>query len=155
MPTLVTVQLPTHTMSTSGQDPFTGTWIFSGARSALSTPMPRSWVLQIIASESDVSHREEIMASDGSAMTVVLHATFDGEDHAVNGSPLMDAIACTRPGPRVIASTGKKAGTVTLTDTLTVSPDGEVLTLTYSIFDGSQEVAKGTGIFERSRAESQ
>ena len=142
-------------MSNSGQDPFTGTWVFSGSRSALSTPVPQSWVLQIRASESDVSHREEIITSDGSEMTVVLHATFDGEDHAVSGSPLMDTVACTRPVPHVIAGTGKKAGAVTLTDTLTASPDGEVLTLTYSIFDGNQEVAKGTGIFERRRAESQ
>jgi hypothetical protein len=117
--------------------------------------MPQSWVLQIRASESDVSHREEIITSDGSEMTVVLHATFDSEDHAVSGSPLMDTIACTRPTPHVIAGTGKKAGAVTLSDTLTASPDGEVLTLTYSIFDGNQEVAKGTGIFERRRAESQ
>jgi hypothetical protein len=130
-------------------DPFTGTWVFSGARSALSTPMPRSWLLRIEASESDVSHREEIIGFDGSAMTVALHATFDGNDSAVSGTALMDTIACTRPAPRVIASTGKKAGAVTLTDTLTVSPDGEVLTLIYSIFSGKQEVAKGTGIFEK------
>ena len=117
--------------------------------------MPQSWVLQIRASESDVSHREEIITSDGSEMTVVLHATFDGEDHTVSGSPLMDTIACTPPAPHVIAGSGKKAGAVILTDTLTASPDGEVLTLTYSIFDGNQEVAKGTGIFERRRAESQ
>src|SRR5688500_6932927 len=136
-------------MSTSGQDPFTGTRVFSGARSVLSTPMPQSWVLQIRASESDVSHREEIITSDGSELTVVLRATFDGEDHAVSGSPLMDTIALTRSAPHVIAGTGKKAGAVTLTDTLTASPDGKVLTLTYSVFDGDQEVAKGTGIFER------
>jgi hypothetical protein len=116
--------------------------------------MPQRWVLQIRASESDVLHREEIITSDGSEMTVVLHATFDGEDCAVSGSPLMDTVACSRPAPNVIASTGKKAGAVTLTDTLTTSPDGEVLTLTYSIFDGDQEVARGTGIFERRRAES-
>jgi hypothetical protein len=139
-------------MSNPGQDPFTGTWVFSGARSTLSTPMPRSWILQIRASGSDISHREEIVTSDGSEMTVVLHATFDGEDCAVNGSPLMDTVACTRPAPHLIASVGKKAGAVTLTDTLTVSRDGQVLTLTYSILDGTQEVAKGTGIFER-RAE--
>jgi hypothetical protein len=141
-------------MSISGQDSFTGTWEFSAARSALSTPMPQRWVLQIRASESDVLHRDEIITSDGSEMTVVLHATFDGEDCAVSGSPLMDTVACSRPAPNVIASTGKKAGAVTLTDTLTTSPDGEVLTLTYSIFDGDQEVARGTGIFERRRAES-
>jgi hypothetical protein len=111
--------------------------------------MPRSWVLQIVASESDISHREEIIASDGSEMTVVLHTTFDGEDHPVSGSPLMDTVACTRLARHAIASTGKRAGAVTLTDTLTVSPDGEVLTLIYSVFDGNQEVAKGTGIFER------
>lgn len=116
--------------------------------------MPQSWVLQIRASESDVSHREEILTSDGSEMTVVLHATLNGEDHAVSGSPLMDTIALTRPAPHVIAGTGKKAGAVTLTDTLTASLDGEVLTLTYSIFDGNREVARGTGIFERRRAEA-
>ena len=141
-------------MSTSEQDPFTGTWVFSAARSDLSTPMPQSWILEMRASESDVSHREEIITADGSEATVALHATFDGEDHAVSGSPLMDTVECTRPSPHVFGSTGKKAGAVTLTDTLTVSPDGEVLTLTYSIFDGNQEIAKGTGIFERRRAES-
>src|SRR5687768_7037070 len=105
-------------MSTSGQDPFTGTWVFSRARSALSTPLPQRWVLQIRASESGVSHREEIITSDGSEMTLVLHATFDGEDYAVSGSPLMDTIALTRPAPNVIAGTGKKTGAVTITDTL-------------------------------------
>ena len=55
--------------------------------------MPQSWVLQIRASESDVSHREELITSDGAELTVVLHATFDGEDYAVSGSPLMDTIA--------------------------------------------------------------
>jgi len=142
-------------MSASEHDPFTGTWVFSAARSDLSTPMPQSWVLQMRASESDVSHREEIITADGSEATVVIHATFDGEDHPVSGSPLMDTVTCTRLTPHLIGSTGKKAGAVTLTDTLTVSLDGEVLTLTYSIFDGSQEIAKGTGIFERRPAESQ
>lgn len=117
--------------------------------------MPQSWVLQIMASESGLSHREEIITSDGSEMTVVIHATFDGEDHAVSGSPLMDTVACVRLAPHLIASTGKKAGAVTLTDTMTTAPDGEVLTLTYSIVDGDQEIAKGTGIFERRRAASQ
>jgi hypothetical protein len=139
-------------MITPGQDPFTGTWVFNAARSVLSTPMPRGWVLQITASESDISHREEIIAADGSEMTVALRATFDGQDCPVTGSPLMGVIACTRPDPHVITSTGKQAGAVTLTDTLTVSPDGDVLTLTYSIVDGDPEVAKGTAIFERRRA---
>jgi hypothetical protein len=49
----------------------------------------------------------------------------------------------------VIASTGKKAGAVTLVDTLTAAPDGQTLTLRYSVFDGTREIAKGTGIFER------
>ena len=113
--------------------------------------MPQSWVLQIMASESDVSHREEITAFDGSQTIVVLNAKFDGADYAVSGSPLMDTLSCTRLAHHVIASTGKKAGAVSLTDTLTASPDGEVLTLTYSIFDGAREIAKGTGIFERRR----
>jgi hypothetical protein len=73
-------------MNTSGRDPFTGTWVFSSARSAMSTPMPRNWVLRIVASEAGITHREEIIASDGSEMTVALHATFDGKDCVVNGS---------------------------------------------------------------------
>lgn len=137
------------TMSTTEKDPFTGTWVFSHARSALSTPMPRNWVLHINASASDVSHREEIINADGSETTVVLHPRFDGEDHTVSGTPLMDSITCTRVGSHALACSGKKAGAVTLRDTLIVSPDGGTLTLNYSIFDGNQEVAKGTGIFER------
>ena len=139
-------------MSTSGPDPFTGTWVFNGARSDLSTPTPRSWVLQITASEADISPREEIVAADGSEMTVMLRATFDGDHHAVSGTPLIDTIACTRPARHVIASTGKKAGAVTLTDTLTTSPDGQVLTLIYSIFDDAREVAKGTAVLDKRRA---
>jgi len=141
-------------MSASGQDPFTGTWAFSGVRSDLSTPAPKRWVLQIKASQSDVSHREDIVTSDGSRMTVALQARFDGQEYPVSGSPLTETIACTRLDSHLIASTGRKGGVVTLTDTLAVSPEGDVLTLTYSISGGAEEVAKGTAIFERAEPES-
>ena len=88
----------------------------------------------------------------GSQRAVEADAESDGDHHAVSGTPLMDTIACTRPARHVIASTGKKAGAVTLTDTLTTSPDGQVLTLIYSIFDDAREVAKGTAVFDKRRA---
>ncbi len=83
---------------------------------------------------------------------MTLRATFDGADHIVSGSPLMDTIACTRADRLVIASTGKKAGAVTLASTLTAASDGETLTLRYSLLDGGQEIASGIGIFGRQRS---
>jgi len=88
----------------------------------LSTPAPRSWIQRIRASDSEVSVREEILASDGSRMTVGLQARFDGQQYSVTGSAIADALAYTRVDRHTIVGTGTKGGVVVLKDADGIGP---------------------------------
>jgi hypothetical protein len=130
-------------------DPFTGVWKFSPQWSALSTPQPRSWIQRIRATADEVSVREEIVGSDGVGITVTVQARFDGKAYPVNGSLIADTIVYSRPDTHNISSIGKKDGVLSLQETLTASPQGHILTLSYKAYSGFREVAKGTAVFEK------
>lgn len=130
-------------------DPFTGTWRFSDRLSRLSDPTPRRWVQTIVATGYELIVREDIVRSNGAASEVRVWAKFDGEDYAVMGSPLADFIAYTRGDRNSISGTGKKNGVVTFTETITVSDDGKVLTLVYSVQTGASQVSRGVAVFEK------
>jgi hypothetical protein len=121
----------------------------------MSTRPPRSWIQRIRASDVDVEVAEEILTLDGARMTVHIQARFDGHEYPVSGSPLADAITYTRPDRYTITGIGKKNGSVSLTETLRASRDGGLLTLSYSIYAGAQELARGTAILERVNIESE
>lgn len=131
------------------RDPFTGSWTFLAERSKLSTPPPRSWIQHIEASLDRLSVREEIVASNGVAITISVRARFDGREYAVSGSPLADKIAYTRVDRNHISGIAQKNGNVSLRETIAVSPDGHTLTLIFSAYSGAREVANGMAMFER------
>jgi hypothetical protein len=130
-------------------DPFTGTWRFNAQLSRLSTPLPQSWVQQIIATRDEVRVQETIIRPDGSQTLVEVLARFDGKDYPVTGSPAADTIAYERASDNSISGTGKKNGVVSLTETVTVAPERHSLTLSYSIHNGGLEVARGIAVFEK------
>jgi hypothetical protein len=57
--------------------------------------------------------------------------------------------AYTRVNRNSIRGTGKKNGAITLTETISVNPDGRILTLSYTIHNGAQEIARGIAVFEK------
>jgi hypothetical protein len=130
-------------------DPFTGTWRFNAQLSKLSTPSPRSWVQEIIASPDEVEVHENIVRPDGSQTVVTVLARFDGREYPASGSHAADTIAYTRVDRNSILGTGRKNGVITLTETVTVSPASQNLTLRYSILGGAEEVANGVAVFEK------
>jgi hypothetical protein len=130
-------------------DPFTGTWRFNAKRSKLSTPLPQSWVQQIIVMRDEVWVRETIVRMDGSRTVVEVLARFDGNDYPVAGSPVADTIAYKRVSSNIISGIGKRNGDITPTETVTVTPQTRTLTLSYSIRSGTLEVANGIAVFER------
>lgn len=138
-------------MSGIKRDPFTGTWAFDGERSNLSTPSPQSWIQELKVSDAEVSVRERIVATDGSRLSVSVHARCDGAQYPVIGSPVADAISYTRADPHTLVGTGTKDESVSLGETVLVSPDGGTLTLTYALYRGTREVASGTAVFQRAR----
>jgi hypothetical protein len=97
----------------------------------------------------DIRIRERISRSDGSRTIISVDARFDGNDHAVTGSPIVDTIIYQRSAPNRITATGKKAGVITLTETISTGPDGQGMTLIYVVYRGTHPVATGTAVFER------
>jgi len=132
-------------------DPFTGTWNFSPKRSKLDTPLPRTWVQEIVATPDEIVVREDIVRSNGISSNVRIWARFDGTDYPVSGMPLVESMAYRRLDSHRISGIGKKNGIVALTETVTVGADGNVLTLIYTVQPGpsSPVVARGIAVFEK------
>ena len=92
--------------------------------------------------------QETIVRSDGSQTVVEVMANFDSADYPVTGSPAA-AVAYRRVSSNSISGTGKKDGVITLMETVTVAPENNTLTLSYSIHSGAHVAASGIAVFER------
>jgi hypothetical protein len=114
-------------------DPFSGFWTLVPGESKLAGPMPRRWTETLDVGEQTISVKEEIAGADGRTLIVTVDGAFDGRDYHVNGSPLADVIAYTRPGLHRIDGVAKKDGRVVLTESVTVSEDGRTLTMGYVV----------------------
>src|SRR4051794_39861009 len=112
-------------------DPFTGFWTLVPEQSTLAGPIPRRWTETLQVSETSIQVREEIINADGRTAIVTVSASFDGRDYEIEGSPLADAIAYTRPDRYRIDGIAKNKGRVVLTESVTVSEDGRALTMGY------------------------
>jgi hypothetical protein len=132
-------------------DPFTGTWTFNPALSKLDTPLPVRWVQVIFATRDELVIHENIVRLGGPQSDVRIWARFDGSDYPISGLPIADSIAYMRVNRHGISGTGKKNGVVTVTETLTVAPNGQVLTLIYSVQNGASQVARGVAVFDKER----
>jgi hypothetical protein len=102
-------------------DPFSGFWTLVPGESKLAGPMPRRWTETLDVGDEAISVKEEITGADGRTLVVTVDGAFDGRDSRVNGSPLADVIAYTRPGSHRIDGVAKKDGRVVLTESITVS----------------------------------
>lgn len=134
------------------RDPFTGRWLYLPERSKSTGPKLERWVQWIEATTEEIRVREEVAVATGQRANVSTKARFDGKEYPVIGSSLVNAIAYTRPGRRKIKGTGKKNGSVTLQEIITVTGDDGTLTLTFEIFAGERGVIVGFAVFERELA---
>jgi hypothetical protein len=135
---------------TKPPDPFTGLWKFLHDRSTTSSPPPHTWTQRIEATTHEVTVREEIVTTAGTPPTVVeIQARFDGLEYPVTGSTVADTITYSRIDTHRIAGTGMTNGRTTLRESLAVSPDGQTLTVTYTIYRGDRILANGIAIFEK------
>ncbi len=135
-------------------DPFTGTWKFTAQKSKLSTPLPKSWVQEIVATRDEIVVHEDIVRLNGPRTRIRIWARFDGTDYPVNGSPILDTIAYTRVNSHTVSAIGKKGTVMAVTETVTVAPDGRILTLVYSYQSGTSPIARGVAVFEKTVSEA-
>ena len=129
-------------------EPFQGTWRFIPQLSSMYSPVPHSWVQEIIAGPDLVAVREEIVKSDGTELVLRVRARFDGVDYPVEGSHAVDTIAYTRADRHSICGIGKKDGRVSYTSTVLADPEERKLTLIYSYLFGERTFAHGVAVFQ-------
>jgi len=133
----------------SGGDPFSGTWALNPSRSKIPLPVPKSQIARVTADASDIEITEEIVNESGERLTVHVKAKFDGKDYPITGTPYADAGAYQRVGRNTIKGVAKKAGKVIMHETVVVSPDGKILTGTYSGTDAAGKQVTAVAVFEK------
>lgn len=107
------------------------------------------WTQEIVAGRAGLTVREAFTIADGTETTLSVQAAFDGTDYAVEGSAAIETMAYERPDPNTIVATGKKSGSVCLTETVTVEAATGMMTQRYQVYRGAYVVATGVAVFER------
>jgi hypothetical protein len=114
-------------------NPLSGTWTLDTARSTFGSAVPIKSQTRTYEVTGDRQRcRIESLDTTGVRIAYGYDAGLDGRDYTMTGSGMpggADMIALTRVDERRTSASLKKAGTVVMTATLTVSPDGKVLTI--------------------------
>jgi hypothetical protein len=114
-------------------NPLSGTWTLNVARSTFGSAVPIERQTRTYDMTGDRQRcRIESLDTTGARVAYGYDARVDGRDYPMTGSGMpggADTIALTRVDESRTTASLKKAGTVVMTATLTVSPDGTVLTI--------------------------
>lgn len=142
----VTAQTP------PAKDPAHGVWTLNVEKSTFSPgPAPKSGTVTIEAAgplARKVS--AEGVGPDGAAVKWGYSGTIDGKDIAVTGTNAdAETVSIRRVARRVVETTFKRGGKVTLVNTSTVSPDGKTLTVVSKGTSASGEKVANTQVFDR------
>jgi hypothetical protein len=130
-------------------DPFTGDWTLDPDASRLSVPAPEEWTQAIEASAEGLRVRERIVGAAGAVTEHAIDARFDGAEYAVTGSPLVETMTYTRPGPRRIDGVARKAGVVIFRETVVVSDDGDTMAAMVAIQRPDGTTIESVAVFSR------
>ena len=132
-------------------DPFNGTWKLNVAQSKVMLPPPKSQIMRVEVDSQKLTMNEEVVAANGQRFNVRFTANLDGRDYVVEGTPLADTVAFTRPDKRVLDGTAKKRGQIVVREKLTVSPNGRRIAHEYSVTDGAGVTTPYTAVWDRMR----
>ncbi len=135
--------------SCAAGDPFVGNWRLNLAKSRLPAPLPQKQDVSIQISDQIIRLQEDIVSDNGDKLTIKVHAKFDGQDYAIDGSPYADTVAYTRVDRNTIKGRGKKGRNVILDETAVVSSNGRTLTTTYSGIDASGRPGTYVAVFDK------
>ena len=130
-------------------DPFTGHWTLDHDVSRFAASAPAAWTQEIVASGEQLQARERVVNAAGAVSEHSIEARFDGAEYPVNGSPFVDTMTYTRPGPRRIDGVARKSGVVVFRETVIVSDDGETLAARLAIERPDGGLLESVAVFHR------
>ena len=127
---------------------FAGRWKLNLAKSEI-PPVTKSQVLTIKTDGVHVTMREELVNEKGETLIIVVEGKFDGRDYPVTGTPFADTVSYRLLDAHTIEGIAKKNGRVCVRETAVLSQDGQVVRVTYLIYDEHGNTHTSHGMFER------
>jgi len=124
-------------------DPWVGTWTLDIARSKFveSYAKPKSQTIVVeFAGETTLKFVSEVVEADGKKTRTEFTTAYDGQDTAVAGSALIDAVSVTQPRPHYRTYVLKKAGAVVSTNDVVLWGSGLLMTITSKEARGGQSI---------------
>ena len=129
-------------------DPNVGTWKFNPEKSK--GAIAKAGTVVIEPAGDGVKVTVDLVGADGAALKWTFTAAYDGKDHPVSGnSPFGDAIAMTRVDDHTTKVTSKQGGKTTVEQTVVVSADGKVRTLTTKGMDVKGHAVDSVTVYDR------
>lgn len=131
----------------AADDPFTGAWKLNIAKSKLlAGDKTKSDVYHLVTDDSTIKFTDEVIL-DNEVRNITVDAKFDGKYYPIKGDPDTDAVAYHRNG-NTMTVTLKKAGKVVGKDKLVVSQDGQITTVTFTVYSEGKPLT-GTAVYEK------
>jgi hypothetical protein len=131
----------------AAENPFTGTWKLNIAKSKLLVgDKTKSDVYHMATDGNGIEFTDEVVL-DKEVRNIRVDAKFDGKYYPITGDPDTDAVAYHRNG-NTMTVTLRKGGKVVGKDELVVSQDGQITTVTFSIYF-EEKTQTGTAVYEK------
>ena len=134
------------------KDPAHGVWTLNVAKSTFSPgPAPKSGTATIEAG-GPLARKVSVegVGPDGAAVKWGYSGTIDGKDIPITGTnPDAETVSIRRVARRVVETTFKLGGKVTVVNTSTVSPDGKTLTVVTTGTGADGQKVNNKQVFDR------
>jgi hypothetical protein len=131
-------------------DPILGTWELNLAKSAFSPgPMPQSESRTYVMNGQQIKGTSTGVDNAGRPTAAAWTVNYDGQDSPISGAPDSETLSLKRIDAFTTEFTQKRAGTVVITGTRTVSRDGKVLTIMTTGTNASGQAINNLQVFDR------
>jgi|SRR5580704_9241775 hypothetical protein len=131
----------------AADDSFTGAWKLNLAKSRLlAGDTTKSDVYHLVVEDGTLKFTDEVVL-DGAVHNITVDAKLDGKYYPIKGDSETDAVSYHRNG-NILMVTLKKDGKVVGKDKLVVSQDGQITTVTFTIYS-KEKSQTGTAVYEK------
>ena len=130
-------------------DAYLGTWKLNEANSKISAGSQKNTNVVYQATGDDVKVTSDGIGGDGSSTHVEWTGKLDGKDYPVTGDSTSDMRSYKKIDDHTLEFTAKKAGKVTTTGRMVVSPDGKTRTVNTKGTDSTGKSFQNTAVFDK------
>jgi hypothetical protein len=133
-----------------GADPLLGTWELNVAKSNYTPgPAPQSETRTYVVAGQEIAASSKGVDGSGNPTAASWTINYDGKYHPESGDPNADSLSLKRVNARSAEFKQKRAGKVVITGTRTISPDGNMMTITSKGTNARGQTINDVEVFEK------